>query len=178
MYYFLNTIKEYCLEIQKAKTQVFHFLKNEKENRYYCSEKNLNTNRLQNNTNFEYLGFQFDGHYTLLKSSSIASYYRKMKRSFARGKFYTLHNKTKLKGELFKSRLYKRFTYLGSNRRRIYMRDKNHSDRFILSHKYDWGNFLTYAKLASMIIPDNKIAGQVKRHWKYFHKLVKEVKQK
>ena len=49
------------------------------------------------------------------------------------------------------------------------------SDLFILSHRYDWGNFLTYAKLASETIPDNKIGGQVKRHWKIFHKLLTEI---
>ena len=176
--FFLNTINEYCLEMQESKTKVFHFKFDVNKNRYYSYEKNLKTNKLQDNTNFEYLGFQFDGHCTLLKSSSIARFYRKMKQNISIGKFHSLHNRTKTKGELFKSRLYKKFTYRGSSRRRIYIRDKKQSDRFILSHKYDWGNFLTYAKLAASIIPENKITGQIKRHWGIFHKLIKDAVQK
>lgn len=173
--FFTKKIKEYCLEIQTSKTQAFKFIYNEKDKRYFCFEKNENTKKLQTNTNFEYLGFQFDGKYILLKNSSVAGYYRKMKKSFARGRFHTFHNNTKTKGELFKSRLYKRFTHVGSERRRVYTRDKKQKDRFVLSHKYDWGNYLTYAKLSANIISDNKILGQLKRHWNKFHKLVKAV---
>ena len=97
-----------------------------------------------------------------------------MKRSIVRGWFYTFHNKTKTKGQLFKNRLYKRFTYLGANRRRLYRRDKNNKNRFIKSFKFDWGNYITYAKLASNILPNNKISSQIKNHWKIFHKLIKK----
>ncbi|MFT4155187.1 reverse transcriptase domain-containing protein [Parafilimonas sp.] len=175
--FFTDKIKDYCLEIQDSKTQIFSFKFDKSSNRFICRQKNLKTNKLQNNTKFEYLGFQFDGKNTLLKNSSIASYYRKMKRSFARGTFYAFHNNTNTKGQLFKSRLYKRFTYLGAERRRIYKRDKTHKDRFILSHKFDWGNYLTYAQLAANIIDDNKISNQIKRHWNNFHKLIDNFKK-
>lgn len=172
--YFINSIKSYLLEIQPSKTQVFHFTKNVSNNRFECQEKNLNTKKLQKNTKFEYLGFQFDGHYTLLKSSSIASYYRKMKRSIKRGFFYTNHNKTKTKGELFKNRLYKRFTHLGAGRRRIYQRDRNDKSKFVVTHEFDWGNYLSYAQLAANVIPDNKIPHQLKKHWRIFHRLIND----
>lgn len=163
-------IKKYNLQIQDEKTQVFWFKRF--MDRYYCFEYNLKTKSLQVNTTFEYLGLSFDGKYVRLKSSSLAKYYRKMKRSFRRGHFYTLHNKTKTKGQFFKSRLYKRFTYKGAQRRRIYKRDDNVSNLWTLSHRFDWGNYLTYAFMAQRIIPDNKIKEQIKNHWKNFHKLM------
>lgn len=176
--HFLSSIKDYRLEIQISKTQVYHFIFDNKTNRHYCFEKNLNTNKLQNNTVFEYLGFQFDGLNTLIKNSSISNYYRKMKRTFARSRFYTYHNKTVTKGEVFKSRLYKKFTHVGATRRRIYQRHPSKTDVFLLSYKYDWGNFITYAKLAEETIKDNKIDGQLKQHWRKFHELMNKTERK
>jgi Reverse transcriptase (RNA-dependent DNA polymerase) len=176
--HFLTTIKECGLEIQISKTQVFHFLYHQKLKRYFCNEKNLNTKKLQDNTLFEYLGFQFDGHYTLIKNSSISGFYRKMNRAFTRSNFYTYHNRTATKGKIFKSRLYKRFTQIGAERRRIYQRHPSKTNTFFLSHKYDWGNFITYANLAKETIPDNKIKGQLKKHWKKFHEIMKKIEYK
>ena len=95
-----------------------------------------------------------------------------MKRAVARAKYYAVHNKSKSKGELFKSRLYKKFTFKGSQRRKIYTRDKNDKHKYIFKYRYDWGNFLTYAYMAARIIPDNKIKKQLKRHWRIFQKLI------
>ncbi|MDD2477044.1 MAG: reverse transcriptase domain-containing protein, partial [Dysgonamonadaceae bacterium] len=176
--HFLSSILTYKLEVQKSKTQAFHFIYDKHAERHFCFEKNLNTNRLQDNTLFEYLGFQFDGYSTLIKNSSISNYYRKMKRTFARSRFYTHHNRTTSKGQVFKTRLYKKFTHVGANRRRIYQRHPNKSDVFILSHRYDWGNFITYVKLAEKTISDNKINGQLKRHWKKFHELMDKIEEK
>ncbi|MDJ1473549.1 reverse transcriptase domain-containing protein [Xanthocytophaga flava] len=175
--FFRNTIKKYCLEIQETKTQCFHFTYDSKAQRYFCWEKNLKTTLFLKTTQFEYLGFQFDGKITRLKNASLARFYRKMKKNFARGRFYTFHNNTNTKGILFKARLYKRFTHVGAQRRRIYVRDKKHKDRFNVSNKYDWGNFLTYANLAARVIPDNGIKNQVKRSWKIFHELMKDIEK-
>lgn len=175
--HFQNSIKDCFLEIQKNKTQVFHFLYNHDLEKHQCKEKNLNTKKTQDNTLFEYLGFQFDGYYTLIKNSSISGYYRKMRRSFARSRFYTFHNRTTNQGKVFKSRLYKKHTHVGAERRRIYQRHPNKSNIFILSHKYDWGNFITYSKLAIKTIHDNKIGGQIRKHWKIFHRLLRKTEQ-
>jgi len=176
--HFMTSIKEYKLEIQDSKTQVFHFLFDSTADRHFCYEKNRKADSLQNNTSFEYLGFQFDGFYTMIKNASISNYYRKMMRDFARSYFYTYHNKTATKGEVFKNHLYKRHTHLGSERRRVYKRHPNKTNLFIKSYKYDWGNFITYAKLAEATIPDNKIGGQIKGHWKKFHEMMKKVEGK
>ncbi|WP_192821283.1 reverse transcriptase domain-containing protein [Rufibacter sp. LB8] len=156
---------------QSDKTQVFRFSKI--ENRYNCQEKNLQTGSLQSNTKFEYLGFSFDGKHTYLKTASLASYYRKLKRSVRRGKFFSRFGNEKNRQEIFKRRLYKKYTYLGAGRKRVYKRDPLHSNRWKVSHKYDWGNYISYAGMAANIIPDNKIASQVSRHWKKVHALLK-----
>lgn len=176
--HFMTSIKGCKLEIQESKTQEFYFRFDESTQRHICYEKNLNTKKTLNNKLFEYLGFQFDGFYTLIKNSSLSNYYRKMKKSFARSCFFAYHNKTKTKGKVFKSRLYKKFTFKGAKRRRIYQRHPSKSNVFIKSNIYDWGNFITYANLARDIIPNNKIRGQLKNHWKKFHELMKKIEKK
>lgn len=159
------------LNFQTKKTQVFLFQKI--NNRYHCREKNLNTSSLQSNTKFEYLGFSFDGMYTYLKTASLATYYRKMKRSIRRGYFFSKFGNIKNKHEVFKRRLYKKYTYLGASRRRKYQRDPLDSNRWVISTKFDWGNYISYAKMAGKFIPDNKINKQIKNHWKKLHLLLK-----
>lgn len=176
--HFQTNISQYKLEIQESKTKIFMFRYDDIKERHFCSEKSIVTGKYRDDMPFQYLGFQFDGLYTLIKNSSISGYYRKMKRSFAHGRYYTYHNNTKTRGELFKSKLYKRYTYVGSERRRIYQRQKGTSDVFTLSYKYDWGNFLTYAKMSASTIQDNKVLGQLKGHWKKFHKLIDDVERR
>jgi len=161
------------LEIQDAKTQVFEFRYHKKQNLHKCFEYNLLTNKYQTNSKFEYLGFQFDGNRILLKDASISGYYRKLKRSISRGKFYAKRSKPATRGELFKTFLYKRFTVVGSKRRRKYLRDENDPSKFHKTEHYDWGNFLSYVNLAEKIMPGNGIKEQLKRHWKIFHDYMK-----
>jgi retron-type reverse transcriptase len=171
--YIKDEIKKVDLEIQHAKTQIFEFRYFKKEKTYRCFEYNLLTKKYQTNTKFEYLGFQFDGKRVLLKDASVANYYRKMKRSVSRGKFYALRSKPETRGELFKTFLYKRFTIIGSHRRRKYERDRNNPSKFIKTEHYDWGNFHSYVNLAEKIMPGNGIKKQMKRHWKKFHDYMK-----
>lgn len=172
--FFQKAIRKYCLEIQQQKTQVFQFNYNHEQKRHFCFEKNLNTGKLMNNTKFEYLGFQFDGNRTLIKNAGLSNYYRKMKRTIRRSWYYTVHNRTKTKGELFKARLYKRLTHLGGNRRRKYARHPSKSNVFYLTRKQDWGNYHSYVKLADNIMPGNGISKQLKKHWRIFHRLINE----
>tara|TARA_R110002020_G_scaffold131569_13_gene294135 strand:+ start:486 stop:2066 length:1581 start_codon:yes stop_codon:yes gene_type:complete len=168
-------IQQVKLEIQPAKTQIFIFKKFEGE--FRCKEFNQTTGILTDNNKFDYLGFSFDGKSVYLKSSGLSKYYRKMKISLARGSFYAKYGKNKER-LLFKNRLYKKFTHLGSERRKIFIKDPLESDKWIETSKYDWGNFLSYVKLAERIFSkDNsmyevKIQKQVKSSWNKFHLLM------
>ena len=62
-------------------------------------------NIINRNKNLIYLGFEYDGEKVLLKSASLAGFYRKMKKSIRRGIYYSIKHKK----EVFKRRLYKKY---------------------------------------------------------------------
>ncbi len=155
-------IKKYKLEIQEHKTQKFIFERG--GGKMKCGQL-FENNNINWNKNLIYLGFEYDGEKVLLKSASLAGFYRKMKKSISRGIYYSIkHN-----NELFKRRLYKKFTFRGARRYKIY-KWCNKEKKFRPTSQQNWGNYLSYAKKASNIIEDNKIKGQIKNHWKIFHK--------
>lgn len=166
---FYSEISNYKLDIQPSKTQVFAF--KEYDRVFGCKELDLNGVKPPVYNKFDYLGFSFDGDKVYLKSSGLAKYYRKMKRGFRRGAFYAKYGKNE-QPRIFKNRLYKRFTHLGSERRTIYMKDPKNPDEWIPSNKYDWGNFLTYVNLAQNVFGGDTIKHQTKNSWKIFHELM------
>lgn len=166
----IDKIKDFDLDIQPRKSQIFYFKKFNDE--YKCKELNIYTDNLSTNTRFDYLGFSFDGNTVYLKSSGLSKYYRKMKRSIRRGGFYAKYGKNQVP-KLFKNRLYKRYSIIGAHRRMIVKKVPNLPNTFIKTGEYDWGNFLTYAMLAERVFPENKIRHQIKNHWKKFHQIMK-----
>ncbi len=169
---FEREIKKVKLEIQPSKTKIFHFEK--KENRFFTYSL---CNGLKNfNKRFEYLGFEFDGHDTFIKSSSLSKFYRNMKRCLSRARFYCFRTKKQEnRGIIFRRRLYKKFSYLGAERRRIYTRDKKLTNKWIMTPKFDWGNFITYAKLAMQNMKNNKIQSQISNHWKILNTIISDI---
>jgi hypothetical protein len=167
---FQSEIKKVKLEIHPSKTQEFFFFWDGNKEEYYKKYFNSLSKKLLDEIQFEYLGFQFDGVRIGIKNASIAKYHRKMKRSFRRAVRFSIHNKTKTKGKIFKSRLYKRFTHLGAKRRMIFKRSLSDPKKWLVSHQFDWGNFLTYAQKSSSKMPNNFINSQLKKHWSKFHR--------
>tara|TARA_R110002110_G_scaffold208363_4_gene420685 strand:- start:975 stop:2501 length:1527 start_codon:yes stop_codon:yes gene_type:complete len=162
---FQCAITDVKLRVQSHKTQVFVFKK--VDDKLICGEyysKVINWNK-----NFCYLGFDFDGQSTYLKSSSISGYYRKMKRTIKRSKYYSKRKTNKNKGEIFKRRILMKYSYKGAKRKRVWLWSEKKKG-FIKSDRYDWGNFLSYAYKASNEMDNNKIKGQIKRHWKILNK--------
>ncbi|SET55247.1 Reverse transcriptase (RNA-dependent DNA polymerase) [Draconibacterium orientale] len=163
-------IDESDLQIQDEKTQIFHF-KREK-NRLVCGQE---FNKVINwHKNLIYLGFEFDGETVLLKSASLSGYYRKMKRNINRSNFYVKHIRNNTRGILFKSRILKKFSYVGAKRRRIWKYNPN-TNQYTKSDRYDWGNFLSYAYKASRVMMNNKIKKQTAGHWNKIHNLIKDI---
>ena len=164
---FKNEIQNVKLRIQPHKTQVFIFKRtNEK---LVCGE--YYSQAINWNKNLSYLGFDFDGQYTYLKSSSISGYYRKMKRTIKRAEHYSKRKTNKNEGEIFKRRILMKYSYKGAKRRRVWLWSDKHKG-FVKSDKYDWGNFLSYGYKASSEMDNNKIRGQLKNHWKILNKLL------
>ena len=172
---FENKIKEIKLEIHKKKTQVFYFS--------FCNGKivckqEFNGRITQNsiNRNFEYLGFSFDGEYVRLKTSPLANYYRKMKKGVRRSGFYSSKINNDTRGEIFRKRLYKRYSYIGAKRCTKYKRVRGTTDQWRPDkHAINWGNYITYAKNAHKTMGSySKIDSQIKNHWKNIHKEIEK----
>lgn len=168
---FKDKIKDIKLEINNDKTQVFHFTLD--DCRLICKQEfDGKLTQYSINRNFEYLGFSFDGENVYLKTSSLAKYYRKMKIGVRRSGFYssTINNNTK--GEFFKRRLYKRYSYIGSKRCMKYKRVNGTTNQWQPNiYAANWGNYITYAKNAHNIMSEySKINFQIQSHWKNLHK--------
>ena len=153
------------LEIQNNKTQIIHFkIKNKKP--ICLQEFDGNINHNSDKRNFEYLGFCFNGETASLKTSSISKYYRKMKSSVKRSKYYSKVINNASRGQIFKRRLFKQYSYIGSHRSKKYERKKGTTDEWRITKKYNWGNFITYAKLAAKTLNNNIVKSQIKNLWK------------
>lgn len=165
-----SEIKKVCLEIQPKKTQVFHFVRDQ-EGSLKCGqefEKDINWNK-----NLVYLGFEFDGEHAFLKSASLSGFYRKMQKYVTRAKHYSAKRYSPTSGQLFKRRIFKKFSYKGAKRMRKWIWNDNLS-KFEKSDYYNYGNFLTYAKKAAKNMENNKIKRQIRRHWNILNGLIKK----
>jgi len=161
-------IANYDLEIQKNKTQIFHFKR--ENDKLLCGQEFEGV--INWDKNLIYLGFEFNGSHVFLKSASLSGYYRKMKRTIRRAKHYANRRFCVNSGVIFKRRIFKRFSYKGAKRTRKYIWNEEEK-KFIKSDSYNWGNFLSYAYKASNIMINNKIKQQTKRHWNILNKLIK-----
>ena len=75
---FYEEIKNHQLEIHSQKTQKFIFER--QKDKMKCRQL-FENNTINWSRNLIYLGFEYDGEKILLKSASLARFYRKMKRS-------------------------------------------------------------------------------------------------
>lgn len=163
-----NGIKSICnLEIQKKKTQIFHFIKN--GNNLECYQEF--ENHCTKNRNLEYLGFQFNGKKIMLKNSSISVFYSKMFRSINRSVYYSKATKNLItKNKVFKSRLQKKFTIIGGKRVLKRVRSSKDKSQFITKKTYNYGNYLTYVNRSK----NKETKKQLRNHWRIFHSKLKQ----
>lgn len=161
------------LEIQTKKTNIYRYELNEKLEFRGGIIKNGVVN---SNKQLEYLGFKYDGEKITVKTAGFSKFYRTMKRSFRRGAHFAkaAHIPS---DALFETRLYKRFTHLGSKRRLKWLPDENSSTGYSPSKFYDWGNFISYLNKANQVMKeinkDDTIAKQYRKVWNKFHEVKK-----
>lgn len=161
------------LEIQEDKTRIYHIKRiNDRIQCYREFNGILNENSIK--WDIEYLGFSFNGQITYLKTSALGKYFRKMKLATRRCRYFSNSIRNKSNGQIFKRRLFKKFSYIGARRKSKYERVKGTTDCWRKTHKLNWGNFITYAKLASKTMINNKIESQVKNHWKILNNEIKK----
>lgn len=170
-----NAIKSKVkLEIQPAKTKLYHFeMKNNIFKGFAVDEVN---GTAYHKKPLEYLGFLYDGEKVLIKSSGFSKFYRSMKGSFNRAAAFAKHGKNADKN-LFKARLFRRFTYKGAGRKAKYRPLPNNPKVFIKTKEYNWGNYISYVNNANEIMrlfnSNNNIKRQCRRAWAKFNKLMK-----
>ena len=161
------------LDIQPKKTNIYRY---ELNNALELKGGIVKNGIVNPNKQLEYLGFMYDGSKIRIKTAGFSKFYRTMKRSFRRGAHFakSAHISS---NSLFETRLYKRFTHLGSKRRIKWIADKNSATGYSSSKQTDWGNFISYLNKANFVMKeinkDDSIAKQKRKIWNKFHLLKK-----
>ena len=136
--YIEKTLKKERLSMSSHKTEISRF----KEGKVMGSRP------------FQYLGFVYDGEKILIRSSTISTYLRKMRRGI-REKLLAAKKAGVNPNSVYKRELYSRYTHLGKRR-----------------------NFITYAMIASRKMKSDHIRKQIKRHVTWFKRAFsREVKR-
>lgn len=181
--YFYDLIREEIetkanLDIQPAKTHVYRY---ELTDDLIFKGGILEKGVVNPNKQLQYLGFVYDGSKVRIKTAGFSKFYRTMKRSFRRGAHFA--KKAHIpSNSLFETRLYKRFTHIGSKRRLKWTSDISSPTGYKRSTQYDWGNFISYANKANSAMRnlnlDDSIARQYRKVWNKFHKIKKSTYDK
>lgn len=163
-------IDKYHLKIQTKKTELIKFTKDKSGKlRGFDRKKMVNVAGFDDDIqeqqffkNLQYLGFEFNGHKTFIRGTSLSRYFRKMKKRIIKT-IYMSYSPNAEGEKIFKKQLFERYTHLGKR------------------------NFLSYALNASKAVYTNKkgkskegmnapeIRKQISRHLDI---LLKELKTK
>ncbi|SDW89835.1 Reverse transcriptase (RNA-dependent DNA polymerase) [Lutibacter oricola] len=148
----------------------------------------IDNNRLQSykieedslikNIPLNYLGFEFYGYQTLLKSKNLAKFYRTMKESIKRK-----HKRVEIQKEkyllddapIFKRKIYRLYSFKGVKSRLIpstrteFVKEKAITTPFQRKFR---GNYLRYAYRAADELDAPEIKRQLRNHWKILQKTI------
>ena len=178
----LKAIKEINLVIEPNKTEKYLFKsENSQLNCYKISKDELIPNSY-----LLYLGFEFYGYKTLLKSANISEFYREMKESvkMKRKRINSAKAKYLIDDETFyKRKLYRLFTFRGRATYKRFLPAKRilHNGQKLIVRNEDRryrGNFIKYAYRAADILEAPEIRRQVRRHNVILKKYIKSKFQK
>ena len=181
------TGEEVSLTISESKTEISHF-KQYKEgliDRFQVWRIDQKSGKEIRNIPFKYLGFEYYGYQTLIKSNNLSAFYRRMKQAVKRKSIIADHVKEKTLGEykiLHKTQLYRLFSYKGIKRRvlpewhkAILVKNQIGSwdeIRVPIKNKYR-GNALSYAKKATYIMNAPEIRKQYRNHFNILQSTIK-----
>ncbi|WP_430408992.1 reverse transcriptase domain-containing protein [Kordia sp.] len=172
-----KAIDKINLSISFEKTEKILFKSDSGHLQCYKIEKD---NSLKKNFPLNYLGFEFYGYQTLIKSKNLAKFYREMKDTVRRKSKRVEAIKEKYlldEAPLFKRKIYRLYSFKGVQTREIptkrvtFINGKQHI------HKYDRkfrGNYLRYAYRASEDLEAPEIKRQLRNHWKILQKTLRK----
>lgn len=162
------------LEIQPQKTKIYRFENVGSTFKGFEIDEKTKIRNL--NKTLEFLGFSFDGQRVLIKTSGYSKFYRSMIKSFKKSASLAKNSKNPDK-KIFKGRLFKRFTYKGSNRKLIYRPSKEDKTKYIKTKEFYWGNYFSYIYKANDTMKElngnNIIKRQSRKLWKNFNDIMK-----
>jgi hypothetical protein len=172
----INQVKEIELVISKEKTEKTLFkLDNGKIQSFQ-----INGNELIKNRPLNYLGFEFYGYKTLIKSKNLASFYRDMKDTIRRkSKRVEKINEKELKDEspIFKRKIYRLYSFKGVKSRLLDSKRSEFKNGKLevkpFERKYR-GNYIKYIYRASEEMQSPEIKRQVRKHWKILQSTLKK----
>lgn len=177
----VNEIKKYKVEISTEKTERFVFKKviaNSQE-RIECSRLNADCSE-DTDMPLTYLGFEFYGYKTLVKSANLAKFYRRMIRSVktkTKRASQSLANNPTTQFTIYKNqlfRLYARYPLsAGVMKRRNKFWEQNKVGEYYIKSKQTSAkhssNYLSYINRASEEMSEPAILGQIKKHKRILH---------
>lgn len=195
----IDKIKEYKLKIAESKTEVCLF-------KYELTKKgqNLSPTKLMTvlladgrkkkikkpNFPFRYLGFEFYGDKTLIKSANISKFYRRAKsaiKSKVRRKEQYEKKYLVANAPLYKRKLYRLYTPLGRKSRKLDAKACRWEYNDLLGiaqpkiqaiEKKYRGNHFKYVWRAAEIMESPAIKRQYRRYWRNFKKYLEEELEK
>ena len=170
-------VKKIDLTISEEKTEKTLFKIHKNKLQSFKIEKDKS---LKENIPLNYLGFEFYGYQTLIKSKNLAQFYREMKQTVKRKHKRVEHIKETLlldEAPLFKRKLYRLYSYKGVKTRELPAKRTEFIEGKAVTEYYNRkfrGNYLRYAYRASEDLNAPEIKRQLRNHWKILQKTIKK----
>lgn len=175
--FIVKEVKKIDLTISKEKTEKTLFKIHNNRLQSFKIKKDYS---LQENFPLNYLGFEFYGYQTLIKSKNLAQFYREMKQTIKRKhkRVETIKEKHLLdKAPLFKRKVYRLYSFKGVKSRKLPTKRTEFIDGKAETKYYERkfrGNYLRYAYRAADDLNVPEIKRQLRNHWKILQKTLKK----
>jgi len=188
--FILEEIKNSKVEISTGKTEKFLFQYEQISPRINRITSTLitKTGKLVGKP-LTYLGFEFYGYQTLIKSANLAKYYRRMISSVRRkvDRADRFRENADAKVVVFPRQLSRIYNNVNLNKEKVYRKRKMlvKNDQGFYGFKFkdvpakSGSNYFSYTKRASLIMQQSKISGQVRNHKNVFYSaMAKPIRRK
>jgi hypothetical protein len=181
--YVTTAITESKVEMSKDKTERFLFVKSHKNDMPVITSIKITKSGRKVGVPFTYLGFEFYGDKTLIKSSNLAKFYRRMIRAVkAKSKRAMTHCEQKpgIPLIIYRRQLYKLYTKyplsasnIKSNYKQLVKNERgDYHFRIIRRVKQNSSNYLSYVHRASDIMEEKALEFQIRNHKKIFNQAI------
>ena len=175
--FIINEVAKIDLIISEEKTEMTLF--KTQNNRLQAFKINKDQS-LQENVPLNYLGFEFYGYQTLIKSKNLAQFYREMKQTVKRKYQRVEHIKERDlldEAPLFKRKLYRLYSFKGVKSRKLPAKRTDFKNGKAVTKLFERkfrGNYLRYAYRSSDDLNAPDIKRQLRNHWKILQKTMKK----